>query len=93
LNIIEAINSGKRIKRKGWPEFQHYENHYQARHTGWEDIVAQDWEIEEPAISVTRSQVIEAWVRALKTWGARREYSDGSITPIEELLKELGFTE
>jgi hypothetical protein len=99
MNLIEAVMSQKPYRRKNWatgvwyPSCSTDDLPYMTKRFSYEDIIADDWQIEEPAITVTRSEVIEAWVKALKIWGARREYSDESITPIEELLKELGFPE
>lgn len=64
MNIVEAIRSGKRIKRNMWPEFKHYENHYGAKYTAREDILADDWEVESTPVTITREQFDAAWRRA-----------------------------
>jgi hypothetical protein len=96
MNIIEAIKSGKKFRRSIWYAEDWREPHEAEdvlRNTMFEALIAEDWEVEQQVIPLTKTKVIEAWSKALKKWGAKMEYSNGSITPIEELLKELGFEE
>lgn len=58
MNLIEAIKSGKRFRRGDESAWTFQMEDYHLSH---EDILADDWEIEEPTISVTRSQVTAAW--------------------------------
>jgi hypothetical protein len=90
MNIVDAFKSGKSIKRPDWDHFVTIED---IDGLIFEAMIADDWEIEEKVIPLTKTKVIEAWSKALKKWGAKMEYSNGSITTIEELLKELGFQE
>ena len=95
MNLIEAIKSGKRFKRSIWGNENWVENR-EAKDwlkNAFSDVIAEDWVIEEPTITVTKSQVEQAWIKALKRWGSKAEYSSGDMTPIIELLEELGFKE
>ena len=65
MNIIEAVKSGKRIKRSMWSEFKHYENHYGAKYTAREDILADDWEVEKGAVTITEKDFNFAVQRTL----------------------------
>ncbi len=59
MNLIEAIKSGRRFKRKVWP-------HYPAENTFCQnDIIADDWEVESQPVTITREQFDAAWRRAL----------------------------
>jgi hypothetical protein len=88
MNIIDAIKSGKRFKRKVWL-------HYPAEKTFCAtDIVADDWEVESQPVTITREQFDAAWK---KVW-PHDPYGDGlnSINPYSDvarsaLAKELGL--
>jgi hypothetical protein len=53
LNIIQAVESGKRKKRLGTPDWQGPKSSYVYT---IEDILATDWEIEERKIEITESE-------------------------------------
>lgn len=69
MNIIEAIKSGKRFRRKSW----------KANEMTWisqdlgdlplqltrGDIVADDWELKEEPVTITRTQFFEAYAHAV----------------------------
>lgn len=57
MNIIEAVKSGKRIRRRGW-QFVTNVSEYMAMKN--EDILSTDWEIEEKKIEITESEFDEA---------------------------------
>ena len=76
MNIQEAIKSRKRYRRKGelgWydavSDFPHYV--FCTR-----DVLAEDWELEEKAVTITREQLEEAWLKSLS---------------LKELAEELGL--
>lgn len=88
MNIIDAIKSGKRYRRKTF-------------HTTWfsvsdvvswaqSDILADDWEIEEVRVTISASDLKTAWVKACENV---RDYDN--TTPSHwlcvELKKELGL--
>ncbi len=76
MNLIEAIKSGRRFRRasqsnqgpwyQGGSGIRFYED----------DILADDWEIEQTPVTITREQFDAAWRRAedvcenmqIKTW-------------------------
>jgi hypothetical protein len=55
MNIIEAVKSGKRFRRKIWVSegYSFYDDYDKLQAS---DIAAEDWEIEEPIVTVTYSQ-------------------------------------
>lgn len=59
MNIIDAVKSGKRFRRPGW--FKWCQSYTTLLDTypalNGEDILADDWQIEEESVTVTRSQV------------------------------------
>lgn len=87
MNIIEAIKSGKRFKRKRevrWvedPRLQPYHFH---------EVIADDWEIEEKKVEITKGQFWHAYAVARKLVD---EYaSDRNFVPVVEIMvKELGL--
>jgi hypothetical protein len=82
MNIIEAIRSGKRIRRKSkgiWLEPK------EGKYFSFDHILADDWEIEEKPVAITREQFDEAWklvIQESKSW-------DSHLGPM--LAKELGL--
>lgn len=70
MNIIEAIKSGKRFKRPDWPEWCS-EADIRDPEGGYLDIthdalLADDWEVEEPLVSITREQLYKAYAESLQ---------------------------
>lgn len=66
MNIIQAVKSGKKIKRSGWNEWYSVTTatRFFRNKNGeeiLEDILADDWEVHEPTIVVTKSKVMAAW--------------------------------
>jgi hypothetical protein len=64
VNIIEAIKSGKGIRRKAWDcntygFFGSYTNLTSV------DIIADDWEVEEAKVTLTKSQFDAAWQKVI----------------------------
>jgi hypothetical protein len=90
MNIIDAIKSGKRIKRSMWPEFKHYENHYGAKYTAREDILADDWEIESHRVTITREQFNKAWDKAKTDKWIGLEVQK-NFCERDDLARELGL--
>lgn len=63
MTLIEAIKTGKRFRRKGSTEY--YElgllpNTFFVV----DEVMADDWEVEPTAVSVTREQFNSAWDKA-----------------------------
>lgn len=91
MNIIEAIKSGKRFRRsnqlKDWYQASNtYANDRSISNLLQSDILADDWEIEEEKIEITKAQLKVAVNYALIHMTGLR--------PIHETIaKELGFKE
>jgi hypothetical protein len=84
MNIIQAIQSGKPFRRKGWEVYfplagdLSFYGH---------DILATDWEVQEQKIEITKSQLWKAWDEVA---GLPRAESCHSLRQLETAL---GFTE
>lgn len=99
MNIIEAIKSGKRFKRKDW------KGYYNAQKANFyfviDEVMADDWEVEKQ-ITISETDLYEAWEKATKAEDLSSTQEDyltkkiatyASATPeaFELLKKELGF--
>lgn len=88
MNIIEAIKSGKRFKRKSWESWLTTEKEKNVSEYRFdlplEAIIADDWEVEPDAVTITRKQFDAAWDKGLE---AHRL----SIELHAILCKELGL--
>ena len=64
MNIQQAVRSGKKIRRKAWvlPDF-HVINVFNG--IDREDVLADDWEVEEVAIPITAGQYQKAYEDAI----------------------------
>ena len=80
MNIINAIKSGKRVRRHGWERW--HENN-DIREISRENLLADDWEIESKLVSITREQFNAAWGTSVK------KYDDYWFADI--LAEELGL--
>lgn len=98
MNLIEAIKSGRPHKRPGISGWIHSSEAYNAK-----DIVADDWEIFEPSVKITRTQFWEAARACVLFEVKRREpHFRGSSSDLEsrvmdgclnELAQRLGLEE
>jgi hypothetical protein len=93
MTIIEAIKSGKRFRRKNQQTYYNKFGHWDAP-IGWifsaDDVLADDWEVEEKKVEITKAQLSAAWNRLVD----RFEHSgyNLSLFPTSyELAKELGL--
>lgn len=99
MTIIEAIKSGKRFKRKndpiGFSKFSDFfmscgpmNGHFAFRES---DLLADDWEIEEKKVEVTRDKFL-AIVNRLHSNAADGSFAFSvSDYALKILLKELGL--
>lgn len=78
MNIIEAIKSGKKIKRSSYAMFD-YPHNFNFK---TDDILSDDWEIQEKTITITESQFDEA---------VRHMQCSGIDERIKILKENLGF--
>lgn len=83
MNILEAAQSGRRFKRRHWKkQWVDYKSQGLSPRLSIEDLRAVDWEVEETAATITRSQFEAAWKRVILF----------DAPQVKELLaKELGL--
>ena len=87
MNIIEAIKSGKRFKRKSeiaWMSGDQLYNYVKA------DIIADDWEVEERKVTITRDQLYAALTKAELMQQSLDRFPVGVSSIYEYIAKELG---
>lgn len=73
MNIIEAIKSGKRFRRRGQPRYLELFHDIDLCLSAV-DITADDWEVEEKKVMITEAAFEAAWDRAVergKTYSPR----------------------
>lgn len=100
MNLIEAIKSGKRFRRKSWTSPKNWlteKGELNLNHClelPIDAIIAGDWEVEQPPATITREQFDAAWS---KLW-PQDAYNDSlnsinCYTKLERdaLAKELGL--
>lgn len=80
MNLPEAIQSGKNFKHQSWPSFIKYG---QCQYLTMEQILDNNWEIEEEKIEITRTQLEKVLSKVFPC----SPYS----THVEIVLHELGF--
>lgn len=88
MNIIEAIKSGKRFKRKA--HFDYWPKPNRNSHTfSLEELLADDWEVEEKQVTLTESDFESAAARASQSFSI---YNPPHICEyLTQLKKELGL--
>ncbi len=64
MNIIEAIKSGKRFRRRGQPRYLELFHDIDLCLSAV-DITADDWEVEDVPVPLTKEQFLKAWDRAV----------------------------
>ncbi len=83
MNLIEALSSGRPIRRPKWIggylPLKEVENFA----FSVEDLLATDWEVEEKQITITISQFNKAWSKATTKHNRYLVY--------ESLIEELGL--
>ena len=98
MNLIEAIKSGKRFKRKAYSKFHKCDDTCSEGFTRTE-VLADDWEIENEKIEITKDQLKNAIHKSLSN-----DTKDGHLVLLaaggkltfddwvfERLFEELGF--
>lgn len=95
MNILEAIKSGKRFRRKSWTSRNwqsaitfHSNPHEDRLDLPYEAILADDWEVEEIKAPITSCQFDGAWERAAEILVSREEPYETFKTLIK---RELGL--
>lgn len=85
MNIIEALKTGRKIKRA--EQDYYYLSTLEPREEYAfcvNDLLADDWEVEPPKVTITREHFDKAWFSATGR-------SPGSSGIYEILVKELGL--
>lgn len=94
MTLLEALRLGRAlIKRKGWPQFYDCVNNGGRIECSVSDALADDWEVEEPKVAITRTQLVEA-IRAVKDEADRHNFvlSGKELDPVEvRLARKLGL--
>lgn len=104
MNVLQAIKSGKRFRRKpsipgtvSWIGPLDVSTHWGASFR-LDDILAEDWEVEEVSTTITGNQFDAAWDKAAvaawaKTMQPEEEYYTGHYIDAlyTSLKKELGL--
>lgn len=86
MNLLEAIKSGKRFYRKDWPSVGFEPITFeQLDELSKEEVLAEDWIIEEKEVTITASQFDKAVSRTGKL------YHKGQWYWVDALKKELGL--
>lgn len=106
MNLIEAIRSGRPIRRRGWPYWYkprgYEENNLYYRDDGSFDValkvcpmdgLADDWETQERAVTITRTQFQDAFLETMRWWEneSRPTFTrfDAHLRSPERFLDEL----
>lgn len=66
MNLIEAVKTGKPFRRISQSVWEKQTNKNAGIYLSIKDILADDWEIQEPEISISRSKFFIAYSEALK---------------------------
>ena len=85
MNIIEAFKSGKRVRREGWNNWWMPTTLITKHGLLVGCILADDWEVEEPTIRITRTEYYNAY----KT--AECEAKESGFHHADVLAKWLGL--
>jgi hypothetical protein len=105
MNIIEAIKSGRALARRDNPKHRGSQGNgfvdpdflIEYMRLTKEDILAEDWEIEDDEIKITKSELIRAIGETAKERASKRGFklnayaSEAIIEELESFLKRLGF--
>lgn len=93
LTIQEAIQSGLPFKRPNdlaWIKNNRHKDIYSITLVP-DDIIATDWEIKVPEVTITREKLAEAWDKVVEPWdmsGMGKAYASECF---DAFCKELGL--
>lgn len=88
MNIIEAMKSGLKYRRKGEELWYETTEDYRDYTFPVRAVLADDWEVEEKSVTITREQFNAAWARS---WGFDNRWAASNLTMADLLAKELGL--
>jgi hypothetical protein len=66
MNLIEAIKSGKLFRRKSQPNQDFWFRPMDSHSFTQDEILAEDWEVEEIEVTINKKEFHRAWKEALK---------------------------
>lgn len=102
MTLLEAIRSGRPIRRKGWGHWykrrgcEHNDIYYRddgsfdvALNVSPKIVIAEDWEIQEPTVTITRSQFWEAFESVAEDWEGQHFTISKNLALI--LARKLGL--
>jgi len=89
MNLIDAIKSGKRFRRSSWHALRDWVRPISnmCLSIPVDDILADDWEIEQTSVTITRDQLLRAYIDAGKT----DDVKHGRIDLIHATMKQIGL--
>jgi hypothetical protein len=91
MNIIEAIKSGKPYRRKNLFDISSKMKIFftpgDERDFSYSEVLADDWEVENKEVTITREQLLRAYIHAGKT----DDVKHGRIDLIHATMKLLGL--
>lgn len=91
MTFIEAVKSGKNFHRPGYSWFRNLP--YMFFNVSREDLLAEDWEVEELKLEITETQFWEAIREGYLAEGVKRTITSLHNVPIciETVAVKLGF--
>ena len=91
MNIIEAIKSGKKFRRKSWTTRDFIDVDVPRLDLPIDALIANDWEVEQVPVTVTEDSFAAAWKRAVKKAGGDDIIYGGFQSFRDLVAKELGL--
>lgn len=97
MTLIEAIKSGKKFHRQHWETWYSSKSGVVQTDSGQllgaltEDLVANDWEIEEFKIEITEASWNDAIRRTNEKWNSTNYAAEYFISWMDLFREELGF--
>lgn len=88
MTLIEALKTGKKIRKKSSGLYVNKD--YPSVQFTIDDVLADDWEVEQTPVPVTREQFDSAWYKA-KTSRSELGFPWDMDTVYKVLIKELGL--
>lgn len=83
MNLIEAVKSGRPFRRVAWLKTDYRNPDSWSQSFLKQDILADDWEIQEPTVTITRSQF---WEAVNAEWTERSMANDHCVRAIARAL-------
>ena len=91
MNIQQAIKSGKKFRRKGWTGLTYASSFTDCRYLDEVDILADDWEIEQVAVTITAQQFWDAYASYIEMAATDRYGVTSYLGLIQHMAERLGL--